>query len=66
MSVELTWEDPNLLLQQVQQMLIARGSEIRAVPNTAIRKGVIILTGMVKDLAPKKTSTFVEHQRRGP
>ena len=59
MSVELTWEDPNLLLQQVQQMLIARGSEIRAVPNTAIRKGVIILTGMVKDLAPKKTSTFV-------
>ena len=58
MSVELKWDDPNLLLQNVQQMLAARGTAIRAVPNLAIRKGVIILTGMVKDVAPKKTSTF--------
>ena len=52
MSVELKWDDPNLLLQNVQQMLAARGTAIRAVPNLAIRKGVIILTGMVKDVAP--------------
>jgi hypothetical protein len=58
MSVEMKWDDPNQLLQNVQQLLAARGTAIRAVPNSAIRKGVIILTGMVKDIAPKKTSTF--------
>ncbi len=59
MTVKFEWDNPNKLVEQVIEMLRAKGRAIARVPEAAVRRGTFELLAMVQKLTPKKTSTLV-------
>ncbi|HEX4135914.1 MAG TPA: HK97 gp10 family phage protein [Bryobacteraceae bacterium] len=59
MPADFQFDDPDELSAQVNQLLTERGSTIRRVPASALKRGVFEFLALVQDLAPKKTSTYV-------
>jgi Bacteriophage HK97-gp10, putative tail-component len=59
MPIDFQFEDADTLTAQLNEILAARGAEIKAVPVSALRQGIFELLALCQEIAPKKTSTFV-------
>lgn len=58
-GVEFSWDNPNLLLSQVESMLRQQGTRIKSVPERAVRQGTFELLAIVQKNMPRRTSTLV-------
>jgi hypothetical protein len=58
-GVEFSWDNPNLLLSQVESLLRKQGARIKSVPERAVRRGTFELLALVQKNTPRRTSTLV-------
>ncbi len=61
MKIELTLDDPNRLIAEVQRLFAERGGRLQEIPEIAIRKGVFMLQALVQKHVPKATSTYARN-----